>query len=96
MDFFNLPHPVICLVRIAGRLSIPPDVIYQVVIDPARISPSRKFLQFDQRTQQSDVHGWFDISSIEVVEELGACTSAGQPLQAPTAEPNIEAAQQAA
>lgn len=78
-DLFNLPHPVIALVNIEGRMTIAPDTLFYVVIDPAKLSPSREFLHFDQRRQQTDVNGWFPVDSIKVVEVLGECTAAGVP-----------------
>lgn len=80
----NVPAPetltkrVLALVQLKDRLSIPPDVIYQVVLDPLRFSPSRKYLHFDRKNQLfSDVHGWFPVESIAILEVLCECNEAG-------------------
>lgn len=80
IDIFNLPRPVLALVNIEGRLSIAPDVLFQVVIDPDRLSPSRDFIHLDQRTQKTDVHAWLPVDSVKVIEVLCECTPAGVPL----------------
>lgn len=80
-DIFNQDSPVIALVQIEGRATIAPDVLFQAVLDPARISPSRNFIHFDQRTQRTDLHGWFDLQSIRIIEVLCACDAKGEPAE---------------
>jgi hypothetical protein len=69
---------VLALIQLRDRLSIPPDVIYQVVLDPLRFSPSRAYLHFDRKNQiYSDVHGWFPVQSINILEVLCECDEKG-------------------
>jgi hypothetical protein len=78
LDPQKLDKRVLALIQLKDRLSIPPDVIYQVVLDPLRFSPSRTYLHFDRKNQiYSDVHGWFPVEAIEVLEVLCECDEKG-------------------
>ena len=91
----KLTKRVLALVTLRDRLSIPPDVIYQVVLDPLRFSPSRLYLHFDRKNQiYSDVHGWFPVQSINVLEVLCECDEKGVAVGQDTiyAEPLMKAA----
>lgn len=78
LDPQKLDRRVLALVQLKDRLSIPPDVIYQVVLDPLRFSPSLRFIHFDRKNQlYSDVHGWFPVESIEILEVLCECDESG-------------------
>lgn len=80
-DIFNQDGPMVALVQIEGRATISPDVVFQAVIDPALISPSRQFIHFDQRTQRTDLHGWFDLDSLRIIEVLCRCDASGVPVE---------------
>lgn len=49
-------------------------VVYQVHIDPSKLSPSGDFIRFDhadsQGNVQSEIHGWKRVDEIEIVEIL--------------------------
>lgn len=78
LDPQKLEKRVLALVQLRERMSIPPDVIYQVVLDPLRFSPSLKFIHFDRKNQIfSDVHGWFPVDCIEILEVLCECDEKG-------------------
>lgn len=95
LDAGKLDKRVLALITLQGRLSIPPDVIYQVVLDPRRFSPTRTYLHFDRKNQiYSDVHGWFPVNSINVLEILCECDEKGVAVGQDTiyAEPLAKAA----
>lgn len=49
-----------------------PAEFFQVVIDPAMVSPSGEYIRFDQRDQtaQNEIHGWQRVSALTVCEVL--------------------------
>ena len=50
-----------------------PAVMFQVVLDPAKLSPSGDFLRFNQ-DNMCELHGWKPIAAIKVWEALETCT----------------------
>lgn len=44
---------------------------YQVIIDPNMVSPSGRYIRFDQTFQISEIHGWQQVESLWVCEVLG-------------------------
>jgi len=78
LDPDKLEKRVLALITLRDRMSIPPDVIYQAILDPQRFSPSRLYLHFDRKNQVfGDIHGWFPVRSINVVEVLCECDEKG-------------------
>jgi hypothetical protein len=49
-------------------------VLYQVRIDPAKVSPSGEYIRFDHGT--SEIHGWKRIDQITIFEILQVITQA--------------------
>lgn len=87
----DLTRKTLALVRVKGRMSIAPDVVYQVTINPLMLSPAGQYIRFDQMASghqwscgngsriQDELHGWFEVHSIEIVEVLGEYDDAGYP-----------------
>ncbi len=48
-----------------------PAEYFQVTIDPNMVSPSGKFIRFDQSFQGGEMHGWQRIEALTVCEVLG-------------------------
>lgn len=44
---------------------------FQCVIDPNMVSPSGRFIRFDQRMQGGELHGWQRVEAMTIGEVLG-------------------------
>jgi hypothetical protein len=74
MKLSELPEkPCIAIVRLEDS-TVNPAVLFQVVLDPARVSPSGEMIRFNATgangKAESEIHGWKQISKIVLVEIL--------------------------
>lgn len=70
----DLKRKIVALVCLKPRMTVAPDIIFQVTIDPSKISPSGKYIRFD--AANSEVNGWQPIEAVqilEILEVLGDC-----------------------
>lgn len=75
MNILDIVQPVAAIIRFRDIKVYPdlprPGKYFQVTIDRAQISPSKKFIRFDQAIQpNSELHGWQAIDDLEIVEIL--------------------------
>jgi hypothetical protein len=73
----TIQHPTDCIIRFAPESQRPMchQILYQVRIDPANLSPSGDYIRFNHQTNGetvSEVHGWKAVEDIEIMEVLKA------------------------
>lgn len=71
----TIMHPTDAIIRFAPEAARPMchQVLYQVRIDPAKLSPSGDYIRFDHQVGAetvSEVHGWKAVDDIEIMEIL--------------------------
>lgn len=62
-----------------------PAVLFQVTIDPSKVSPSKAFIRFGD-TAGDEVVGWQRRDYIQVIEVLGELTATGIVVPTPQAQ----------
>lgn len=68
----EIDKPVSAVIRLHDATQNP-AVMFQVVLDPAKLSPSGNLIRFNSN-EQSEIHGWKEISALEIVEILEEVT----------------------
>jgi hypothetical protein len=71
----TIQHPTDAIIRFTPESSRPMchQVLYQVRIDPANLSPSGEYIRFNHQVSGeavSEVHGWKAVEDIEIMEIL--------------------------
>lgn len=81
-------------------IPVPRVVLYQVTIDPTRISPSKKFMRFgvsgDGKGDGDEITGWQPIEALEIIEILAEENEAGELISVVHEQPQPEGEQEAA
>lgn len=64
----EITAPICAIIRLYDGISHP-GLNYQVIIDPAKLSKSQRFIRFDHGNM-SEVNGWREVAAIQIMEVL--------------------------
>lgn len=67
MKVSEIERPIQAVIKIGDGVQHPNN-LFQVVLDPAKLSPSKDLIALDGT--ESQLHGWRRIEHIEIVEVL--------------------------